>query len=62
MIKNSLRVDFWDIEEMASKVLAVLEYQALQHTLKEKSQNEVEKLHWHGQAQKIEEVYSKVLK
>ena len=62
VIKNALRVDFWDTEEMASKVLAVLDYQPLQKTLQEQAKKEMKKLHWHGQAGKIVKVYDKLIK
>jgi len=61
VIKNALRVDFWDVDEMASKVLAVLDYQALKHTLKEHGEFEVKKMHWHGAAKKIVETYEKII-
>lgn len=61
VIKNALRVDFWDVDDMASKVLAVLDYSALQDTLKENGHKELKSLHWHGQAKKIENVYNKII-
>jgi glycogen(starch) synthase len=62
VIKNALRVDFWDIDEMANKAIAVLEYPPLANTLRQQSSKEVERLTWKGQAKRIAETYKKTLK
>lgn len=59
VIKNALRVDFWDIDEMANQVVAALRYPALHNTLKEKALKEVEKMSWKKQSKKIVDVYNK---
>jgi len=35
VITHALKVDFWDVNEMANKIIAVLEHRALSETLKE---------------------------
>jgi len=59
VIKNALRVDFWDVDEMASKVIAVLDYPALHSTLKERGGEEVHRMSWQEQAKHIISSYSK---
>ncbi len=61
VIKNALRVDFWDIDEMANKVMAVLDYPALHSTLKEHGAKEVERMSWKDQAKHIISSYKKAL-
>lgn len=61
VIKNALRVDFWDIDEMANKVVAVLTHDALGKTLRKLSRREVEPLQWRHQAKHIEKTYEKTL-
>jgi len=61
IIKNCLRVDFWDINQMANKMLAVLNYPALGDTLKECGKNEVEKITWDNSASACLNVYNSVL-
>lgn len=61
VIKNALRVDFWDIDEMANQVISVLGYPALHETLKEHSIKEVEKMSWFKQAKHIISTYSRAL-
>lgn len=59
VIRNALRVDFWDIDEMANKVISVLDHPALHSTLKNKSAEEVERMSWKEQAKHIIGSYGK---
>lgn len=59
VIKNALQVDFWDVEEMANKVLAVLQYPSLKNTLREHADKEVQRLSWFEQAKHIIASYLK---
>lgn len=59
VIKNALRVDFWDVDEMANQVVAALRYPALKNTLNEHALKEVEKMTWHKQSKKIVDTYRK---
>jgi glycosyltransferase involved in cell wall biosynthesis len=61
VIKNALRVDFWDIDEMANKAIAALEYPALYNTLREHSKRELDRMSWKKQAERITETYKKAL-
>ncbi len=61
VLSHCLKVDFWDIEEMANKILAVLEYPALYQCLKEEGSNQVKKFNWQDSAKKINEIYKEVL-
>lgn len=60
VIRNALRVDFWDVDEMANKVIAALQYPALHETLREHSGKELEKMSWEKQAGEITKVYQKL--
>ena len=57
IISNALKVDFWDIEEMTNKVLAVLRYSGLKRQLIDLSQEELSRLNWRTQAELIYNVY-----
>lgn len=61
IIKNALRVDFWDVDEMANKVIAVLQHDALSNTLREHSGRELDKISWHKQAEHITKTYEKTI-
>ncbi|MEI7579639.1 MAG: glycosyltransferase family 4 protein [bacterium] len=61
VIPNSLKVDFWDIEEMADKILAVLKHEALSSSLVENSRNDLEQITWKHQAEKVVEIYRQMM-
>ena len=61
VLTHVLKVDFWDINEMANKIIAVLKYPPLQMTLREHGNFEVRKLKWSGAAQRCVHVYEDVL-
>jgi glycogen(starch) synthase len=57
VLNHVLKVDFWDIQEMANKIVAVLKYPPLQLTLREHGNFEVRKLRWSDAARKCLKVY-----
>ncbi|MEM6852998.1 MAG: glycosyltransferase [Planctomycetota bacterium] len=57
VIEHALKVDFWDTDEMANKIIAVLRHPPLGATLREHADLEVRKLTWDGAAAKCLEVY-----
>ena len=61
VLTNALKVDFWDIEEMANKIIAVLRYEPLKVTLQNHGNYEVRKLRWEDAAAKCEEIYNQTL-
>ena len=62
VIKNALKVDFWDIEMMASKILSVLNYDPLSQTLVQNGYRDLGKLTWDEQADKVIQIYQDLLK
>ncbi|MEM9882999.1 MAG: glycosyltransferase [Planctomycetota bacterium] len=61
VIEHALKVDFWDTDEMANKIIAVLRHPPLGATLREQAEVEVRKLTWDGAATKCVEVYGAAL-
>jgi glycosyltransferase involved in cell wall biosynthesis len=61
VLTHVLKVDFWDIDEMANKILAVLRHPPLQRTLRQHGQFELRKLNWSDAAEKVNEVYKDVI-
>ncbi|MHC5060216.1 MAG: glycosyltransferase family 4 protein [Planctomycetota bacterium] len=57
VLTHVLKVDFWDVNEMANKILAVLRYPPLHMTLREHGNFEVRKLIWEDSARKCAEIY-----
>lgn len=60
VLKHALKVDFWDVNEIANKILAVLKHGELHETLKENSQAQINSISWDNSARKVEDVYKKV--
>jgi glycogen synthase len=61
VLKHVLKVDFWDIDEMANKIVAVLKYPPLQTALKQHGNYEVRKLRWDESAKRCLQVYSQAV-
>ena len=61
VLTHALKVDFWDVDEIANKIVAVLKYPPLQMTLREHGNFEVRKLRWSDAAEKCADVYRDVM-
>lgn len=61
VIDHALKVDFWDIDEAANKIVSVLRHDALHSCLKENGSKEIRKFSWEIPAKKCVDVYKKVL-
>jgi glycosyltransferase involved in cell wall biosynthesis len=61
VLKHALKVDFWDIDEMANKIVAVLRHPPLSQTLREQADLEVRSLTWAGAASRCAQAYAAVL-
>jgi glycogen synthase len=61
VLGHVLKVDFWDIDEMANKMFAVLKYPALQKTLRQNGSAEVKKFNWTDSARSCIDVYNSVI-
>jgi len=60
VLRHVLKVDFWDTEDLANKILAVLRHPPLAQTLRERGQEEVRQLSWDDSARRIAEVYEEL--
>ncbi len=59
--RNCLKVDFWDVDEMANKIVSLLRYDALRNTLAKEGRREIELFTWDRVADKTIEVYREVV-
>ncbi|MBI3395416.1 MAG: glycosyltransferase family 4 protein, partial [Spirochaetia bacterium] len=57
VVANCIKVDFWNVEELAEKMIAVLTDAALSRTLSESGRSEASRLTWEDTARKLEIVY-----
>ena len=60
VLNHCLKVDFWDVNELANKILSVLRYSEVHESLRENGSKEVKKFNWNIPAKKCIEVYNKV--
>jgi glycogen synthase len=57
VIRNCLKVDFWDVDEMANLILVALKSDAMREELLKNAQKEYERLSWNSAADKLFHVY-----
>ncbi len=57
VLSHALKSDFWDIDEMANKIVVMLRNDSLQATLRKNGGKEVETITWSKAAQKLLGVY-----
>ena len=61
VLTHALKVDFWDIHQMANKIVAVLRYPVLSRMLQEMGHSEMHKFCWDEAAVKVKDIYKEVL-
>ncbi|MEM3154504.1 MAG: glycosyltransferase family 4 protein [Candidatus Woesearchaeota archaeon] len=60
VLKHALKVDFWDLNEMTNKIVAVLRHQPLKEELRNNGTHEVKKFNLDEPAQKVKHCYQQV--
>jgi glycosyltransferase involved in cell wall biosynthesis len=61
VLTHVLKVDFWDVEEMANKIVAALRYEEMNGQLVREGKQEILKLSWKSAATKVKELYQKLI-
>ncbi|MHC5137348.1 MAG: glycosyltransferase, partial [Planctomycetota bacterium] len=61
VLQHALKVDFWDVNELANKIVAVLRYPPLRSTLRENGHTEAEMVRWEDSAAKVTAIYKQLL-
>jgi glycosyltransferase involved in cell wall biosynthesis len=61
VLTHCLKVDFWDINQLVDKIIAVLKYEELNSTLKHHGNMEIKKFSWDEPAGKCIDVYNRVI-
>jgi glycogen(starch) synthase len=62
VLMHALKVDFWDIEDMANKIVAVLRHPPLSRALREGSMFEVRGITWDGAATQCVRTYQTAMR
>jgi len=61
VLSHALKSDFWDIDEMANKIVVMLRNDSLKETLRKNGGKEVETITWSKAAQKLLGVYQSLV-
>lgn len=61
VLTHALKVDFWDVDEMANKIVAALQYDAMNRQLVEEGKRELNRLTWRHAADKVVGLYERLL-
>ncbi len=57
VFNNALKVDFWDIDEMANQIVSVLQHDSFQETLSQNAEEELTGHSWENSAIKLKNLY-----
>ncbi len=60
VLDHSFKVDFWDVDEMAHKILALLKYDNLHHEIRHNAYNDFDKFSWEKPTEKIVNLYHQI--
>ncbi|XAL98258.1 glycosyltransferase [Phycisphaeraceae bacterium D3-23] len=58
VLTHALKVDFWDIDDIADKIIGVLRHPSLGQTMRKHADLQVRKLTWSGAAERCGQVYN----
>jgi len=61
VLTHALKTDFWDVDEMANKIVSALKFKSLGEDLRRESYREIDNLNWGKAADKVIEVYKELL-
>ncbi len=61
ILKHALKVDFWDIDDMADAIYGLLHYEGLRKMFKKYGKKEVEILRWENSAYNVIEIYKSLI-
>jgi glycosyltransferase involved in cell wall biosynthesis len=62
VLRNALKVDFWDVDKIASQIVALLELPELRQVIVERAREEIRHIHWDAAAEKLVPIYESVLR
>jgi glycosyltransferase involved in cell wall biosynthesis len=57
ILRYALKVDFWDVDDLADAIYGILHYDGLSKMFKHCGKQEVENLKWENSAYKVKEIY-----
>lgn len=61
ILKNVIKIDYWDVEAMADAIYSIISYPAMYNYLKTEGKREVDEIKWEYAGRKVKEIYNNVL-
>lgn len=61
VLRNAMKADFWNVEELAEKMLAAIRYHGLARELARNGRREVARMGWDGVAAELESLYCRTI-
>jgi len=61
VLRHALKVDFWDVQELAGKIMAVLKHPPLAAEMAARSRDELKNIRWEHAAERIVNIYNTCL-
>ena len=61
ILLGAMKVDFWDVNEMANKIIAILKYPVLAAEIVARSREDLRNIHWENAAARIVKTYQRIL-
>jgi glycosyltransferase involved in cell wall biosynthesis len=61
VLTHALKVDFWDVDEMANQILASLRYPVVRKQMVKEGREQMSKMSWRVAAQKMQQLYRSLL-
>lgn len=61
VLKHALKVDFWDVDQLANLIIGALRHRELREELVQLARDEVRALHWDAAAARCQAVYREML-
>lgn len=62
VVRNCMTVDFWDIDEMANKIISCMSYESLSSCISENGLSEVSRMGWEVPAEKCIDIYDSLVR
>jgi glycogen synthase len=60
VVRHALKVDFWDVDDIANKILSLLRYSALREQLRDEGRGEVREQRWETRGRLVREIYEEL--
>jgi glycosyltransferase involved in cell wall biosynthesis len=61
VLSGAVKVDYWDVNEMANKICAVLKYPALARQVVKNCQEDLKKIKWENAAHQLKAIYNEAM-